>query len=92
MTTHDLKCWPEFFAAIQRGDKTFDVRKNDRNFQLFDLLRLQEYQPGSGEPCTDDLTGYTGRVAIVHVTYILHGAKDSPTGLPEGVCVMAIKI
>lgn len=27
-TTHDLKCWPEFFAATANGSKTFEVRKN----------------------------------------------------------------
>lgn len=90
-SAHDLKCWPEFYRDILSGHKTFEVRKNDRSFQLFDLLRLREYQPASGEPCTDDFTGYTGRSAIVRVTYILHGTKDSPSGLPEGVCVMAIK-
>lgn len=45
MTTHDLKCWPEFFDAIARGEKTFEVRKNDRGFQKGDRLRLLKYDP-----------------------------------------------
>lgn len=30
---HYLKIKPEYFRAIQKGEKTFEVRFNDRNFQ-----------------------------------------------------------
>lgn len=45
MTVHELKTWPEFFTAIREGVKTFDIRKDDRNFAVGDELILREWQP-----------------------------------------------
>ena len=33
---HELKCWPEYFEAVISGAKTFEVRKNDRDFAVRD--------------------------------------------------------
>jgi hypothetical protein len=41
VTTHILKCWPEYFDAIERGDKNFDVRRDDRGFQKGDEVVLR---------------------------------------------------
>lgn len=43
--THYLKTLPVYFDAVQRGDKTFEIRKNDRDFQTGDMLVLLEHQP-----------------------------------------------
>ena len=43
---HELKTWPEFFDAVDRGEKTFEVRLDDRGFQVGDTLRLQRFRPG----------------------------------------------
>lgn len=45
---HELKTWPEFFDAVKRGEKTFEVRRNDRGFQVGDTLRLVRWQPSEG--------------------------------------------
>lgn len=46
MTTHSLKVWPRFFAAIKSGEKTFEIRsKSDRVFAVGDLLELEEFEP-----------------------------------------------
>lgn len=42
---HTLKCWPDYFDAIQRGEKPFDVRRDDRGFQKGDTLLLQKFDP-----------------------------------------------
>jgi hypothetical protein len=47
---------------VLSGKKTFEIRKNDRRFQVNDLLLLQEYNPEAEE--------YTGRELLVEVTYI----------------------
>ena len=60
MTVHSLKIKHKFFLAVVQGIKTFEVRKNDRNFFKGDTLRLREYQ----------YTRYTGRYIDVFVTYI----------------------
>lgn len=47
-TTHKLKIWPRMFEAVQRGDKTFEIRKNDRDYQTGDTLVLEEWDPAKG--------------------------------------------
>lgn len=42
---HTLKTLPEFFDASKRGVKPFEVRKNDRDFQVGDVLELVEFDP-----------------------------------------------
>jgi Domain of unknown function (DUF3850) len=42
---HELKVWPPYFDQIAAGVKTFDVRRNDRGFQVGDVLILHEWNP-----------------------------------------------
>jgi hypothetical protein len=76
--THYLKTWPEYFAEIADGDKTFELRKNDRDFESGDVLVLQEWSPESKE--------YTGRETTKMVGYLLQGEF----GLPDDICVMSL--
>ncbi len=41
MTEHKLKTWPAYFDAVARGDKSFEVRRDDRGFQKGDIVLLQ---------------------------------------------------
>lgn len=38
MKTHELKIKPEYFRDVVRGIKTFEVRQNDRNFGVGDII------------------------------------------------------
>jgi hypothetical protein len=76
---HDLKCWPAFFQAMLDGEKTFDYRKNDRDFNEGDTVVQHEYNPLS--------KAYTGRWFKATISYIV---KEAP-GLPEGYCIMQLK-
>jgi len=61
------------------GKKTFELRKNDRNFRQGDTLELREY---------DVYKGYTGASMTVTVNYVL---KDVPEyGIIDGYCIMSI--
>ena len=73
---HDLKILPEYFQAVKSGEKTFEVRYNDRNFQKGDMLHLREW----------DGNGYTGESIFVEVTYIL----NDHSYCKEGYVIMAI--
>lgn len=82
---HDLKCWSGPFAAVERGEKTHEVRVNDRNYQVGDILKLHEWNPHDPVRHTG---GYTGKLLWVQVTYISEGGTF---GLPANLCVMSIK-
>lgn len=42
---HDLKTWLPYFDAVADGDKRFEVRLNDRDYQAGDWLRLLPFDP-----------------------------------------------
>jgi ASC-1-like (ASCH) protein len=79
--THELKIWPEYFAAVQSGDKRCEARLNNRRFSVGDKLCLREW-----EPTTDT---FTGRSLEVRVTHILYGGKH---GIERGYVCMSIEL
>src|SRR5688572_2161648 len=75
MSEHELKAWPEPFAALLSGAKVHEVRRNDRDFMVGDTLRLREWDPGirhqvGAVTIMERLAGYTGRETTRLVTYI----------------------
>lgn len=78
--THDIKCWPRYYYKIETGQKTYELRKNDRDYQTGDLLLIQEFQP--------DTQQYTGRHHLQQVSHILHGPAF---GLKKGYCIMSLR-
>lgn len=84
MTVHELKTHPTPYQAVVANAKRFEYRKNDRNFQLWDTLKLQEWVPKESHP---DGGFFTGEVILRWVTYIAHGPAF---GIPEDYCVMSI--
>lgn len=78
---HELKIWPEFYEAVKSGEKTFEVRKHDRNFKVGDWLFLACFNPNTNE--------YDRRGMIkCEVTYLLPGGSF---GVKDGFCVLGIK-
>lgn len=79
MTVHYLKIKPEYYRDVQSDLKTFELRKNDRDFQVGDVLMLIKL---------DDKGNETDQVTRVKVTYIL---KDCPQyGLKDGYAILGI--
>lgn len=74
---HELKILPEFFYPVSIGLKTFELRKNDRNFQVGDTIRLKEWNGNN----------YTGRQVIRKIVCIL----KEVAGLEAGYCILGIK-
>ena len=88
MTLHTLKIYPEYYDAVRNGIKTFEIRKNDRDYKVGDTLRLREYDPIR---YTEERDRFTSRATEVMVTYII--THDMfPDGIPEGYCVMGIRV
>jgi hypothetical protein len=77
---HELKTWPEYFEMIFTGKKTFEVRKNDRGFQVGDILHLREYSMKT--------LSYTGRECKREITYILYGGE---WGISENTVILALQ-
>ena len=75
---HELKILPQYFQAIWNGIKTFELRKDDRNYQCGDELVLREW----------DVNGYTGSVLLVRVTYVLRNMEEY--GLKDGYVILGI--
>lgn len=73
---HRLKLAKMFFDAVDTGKKSFELQKNDRNYQIGDILELHEMSDGEE----------TGRVTEKQVVYILEGFK----GLEEGYCILGL--
>lgn len=47
---HDLKTLPVHFDAVHRGEKTFEIRRDDRGFQKGDTVRLRRFNPSIDDP------------------------------------------
>ena len=76
MTTHELKTLPPYFGDVFSGRKTFEIRRNDRDFQVGDELRLREWS---------ETGGYTGSVVTVRVDYMTDFSQK------DGFVVMSIR-
>lgn len=79
MRTHQLKILPPFFNAVLSGEKTFEIRLNDRDFHSGDLVFLKEYSKKDEE--------FTGRVMRAEIGFVF---KGSDYGVKEGYCVFAL--
>ena len=82
-TFHELKIVPKYYLPVKEGIKNFELRKNDRDYQVGDTLILCE---ATGVPVGDNTEGYTGRYVRKRIKYIL---KDCPEyGLIDGYCIL----
>jgi len=79
MKKHDLKTIQPFYNDVESGAKPFEVRFNDRDYQVGDILMLQEW----------NINGHflTGRECQKEITYIL----DNPDYCKEGYVILGIK-
>lgn len=77
MKVHDLKILPEHYMNILNGNKSFELRKNDRNYHVGDFLRLREWE-----------RNYTGKLINAKITYVL----EDETYLQKGYVALGIKV
>ena len=77
---HSLKTEHSCWQAVRDGRKTFEYRRNDRNYKIGDTLLLMDYCPE---------TESTGGEIHAEVMYILYGGQF---GIPKDYCIMQIRI
>ena len=71
----DKKILPEYFKSVMKGDKKFELRKDEDDVQVGDWLILHEW----------DGNAYTGRIEIRSVKYVLRNVPQF--GLMDGYCI-----
>lgn len=77
---HHLKVHPAPFQQLWTGEKTFELRLNDRGFEVGDVVHLQEWSP--------ETKTYSGRGLLRRITHMLL-AGEFP-GLQDGFCVLSL--
>jgi hypothetical protein len=75
---HKLKTLPEYFWEVWKENKTFELRKHDRDYKVGDTLRLMEW----------NYVKYTGRECNRTIKYILRDCEKY--GLKKGFVILAI--
>lgn len=76
MIIHNLKSLSEYFGAVWNGNKTFEIRKNDRNFEEGDFVILQEWRKQPHDWSIDPLHydeekwGHSGNIILAEITYV----------------------
>ena len=84
---HELKTDSEVFKAVESGLKAYDIRYDDRGYEVADILRLRETRYTGEEMKAGKPLEYTGRIVDVEVLHILWGPIY---GLAEGWVIMSI--
>lgn len=81
MKIHEVKCWPEFFGPLKRGEKTFEIRINDRDYQPGDELVECEWDPNKHDYTKSSQIRFT-------ITYVMHGPQF---GLKQGWVILGLR-
>lgn len=89
MQEHILKCLPTYYDAIERGEKPFEVRRDDRGFQKGDVLVLQRLCQDRPFYVEYDHHGKVKHEMRRKVTYVLTGGQF---GIEPGYVVMGLDI
>lgn len=88
---HEVKSWIDFFQPVFNGQKRFELRRNDRDYAVGDLLVLKEYNVAAHE--------YTGRSCVKRIAYVFSPHTNPATmerlpptwGLEPGYCILGLE-
>ena len=82
--THKLEIYKEDADAILSGEKTFEIRLNDRHYMLGDKVHF--YKVSAGRPVEHPITD-----KLYEITYISYGNGLGWGGLRKDWCAFTIK-
>ena len=93
MKIHELKIKEKYYKDVALGYKTFELRKNDRDYQEGDLIKFTvvDKTPYSRLKADQMCEPYypAAEYALFRITYVL---KDVPEyGLDKDYCILGIK-
>lgn len=84
---HDLKTDSAVFRAVANGLKTYEIRRDDRDYKVGDVLHLRETAATGAEMAAGAPLEYTGNEVVKLVTHILRGPIY---GLADGWVILSI--
>lgn len=84
---HILKTDSDVFEAVKSGKKTYEIRYNDRNFKVGDILILRETLYAGSEMKEGKPLKYTGRQYEGVVIHVLIGPLY---GLEKGWAILSL--
>lgn len=76
---HHLKIGIEYFNDVKNGNKPFEVRRNDRDYEVGDTLILNDFNPSTET--------YSGDWIPKLITYKL----DDPRFVKEGYVILGLQ-
>ncbi len=80
MRLHTLKIKDKYYEEVEKGSKPFELRKNDRDYKVDDLINFDVINAHGDIKHTD---------GVYQITYIL---KDVPEyGLDKDYCILGIR-
>lgn len=84
---HELKTLAPYWDALRTGEKTFEVRRDDRGFQRGDTLKLYRMDPDAPH-LVETFADGSRFVLRFLITYILTGGQF---GIEPGYVVMGLR-
>lgn len=79
--THSIKIASRYYEAVLRKDKKFEIRKDDRGYQVGDTVILEEWD--------EEKEQYSGRWQQVKISFVLRNCPEY--GLMDGYCIFGWK-
>jgi hypothetical protein len=87
MKLHELKIKKEYFQEVYFGKKTFELRKDDRDYEVGDLIKFKVVN--KDEHGKEGFCEYVDSEALYIITYILRNVPEY--GLDKDFCILGIK-
>ena len=85
---HTLKTDPSVYDRSAAGRKPWEIRLNDRDYQVGDTVTLQETVFSGAQMREGAALGFTGKELCGQITYVLRGPKY---GLADGWCIFSVE-
>lgn len=89
MKLHELKILHKYLVEVDLGKKTFELRKNDRDYQVGDLIRFIDVREDDSTANKNQIEPNIDENTLYRITYVLKDVEKY--GLNKDYCILAIK-
>ena len=89
MKLHELKIEHDYLIDVSKGKKTFELRKNDRDYQVGDLIRFIDIREDDSIANKNQIEPNIDENTLYRITYVLKDVEKY--GLDKDYCILAIK-